>query len=58
MQVDLVFWYCWRRWPSAVLTGGGQICFISLLARPGQVEKKSAPIALVHVVTTGQKQIR
>ena len=31
---------------------------MSLLVRPGQVEKKPAFIALIHVVTTGQKQMR
>ena len=25
MRVDLVFWYCWRRWPRAVLTEGGKM---------------------------------
>ena len=58
MRVDLVFWYCWRRWPRAVLTEGGRCFVMSLVVRPGQVEKKPAFIALIHVVTTGQKQMR
>ena len=31
---------------------------MSLLVRPGQVEKKPAFIALIHVVTTGGKHMR
>ena len=57
MRVYLVFWYCWRRWPRAVLPKGGRCFVMSLLVRPGQVEKKPAFIALIHVVTTGQKQM-
>ena len=56
--VDRVFWYCWRRWPRAVLTEGGKFFVMNLLVRLGQVEKKPAFIALIHVVTTGLKQIR
>ena len=56
--VDRVFWYCWRRWPRALLTEGGKCFVMSLLVRPGQVEKKPAFIALIHVVTTRLKQIR
>ena len=57
MLVDLVFWYCWRRWPRAVLTEGGRCFVMSLVVRPGQVEKNPALIALIHVVITGQKHI-
>ena len=57
MRVDLVFWYCWRRWPRAVLTEGGRCFVMSLVVRPGQVEKNPALIALIHVVITGQKHI-
>ena len=39
MRVDLVFWYCWRRWPREVLTEGGRFFVMSLVVRPGQVEK-------------------
>ena len=52
MRVDLVCWYCWRRWPRAVLTEGGRCFVMSLMVRPGQVKKKPAFIALIHVVTT------
>ena len=57
MRVDLVFWYCWRRWTRAVLTEGGRCFVMSLVVRPGQVEKNPALIALIHVVITGQKHI-
>ena len=56
--VDRVFWYCWRRWPRAVLAEGGRCFVINLLVRPVQVEENPAFIALIHVVTTGLKQIR
>ena len=41
----------------AVLTDGGGYFVMSLLVRPGQVGKTLAFIALIHVVTTGMKQI-
>ena len=53
MRVDFVFWYCWRRWPRAVLNEGGRCFVMSLVVRPGQVEKNPALIALIHVVITG-----
>ena len=56
--VDQVFWYCWRRWPREVLTEGGKCFVTSLLVRPGQMEKELEFIVLIHVVTTGLKQIR
>ena len=40
-----------------MLTEGGRCFLISLVVRPGQVEKKPALIALIHVVITGQKHI-
>ena len=56
--VDRVFWYCCRRWPREVFTDRGK-CFVMIfLVRPDQVEKNPAFIALIHVVTTGLKQIR
>ena len=53
-----MFWYCWQRWPRAVLTEGGQVLYDELAgeARPGG--EKPAFIALIHVVTTGLKQIQ
>ena len=56
--VEWVFWYCWRRWPRALLTEEGKSFLMSLLVRQVQVEEKPAFIALIHVVTTGLKQIR
>ena len=56
--VDRVFWYCWRRLTREVLTYGGRCFVMSLMVRPGQVEKNSAFVVLIHVVTTGLKQIR
>ena len=40
-----------------MLTEGGRCFVMSLVVRPGQVEKKPALIALIHVVITGQKHI-
>ena len=56
--VDRVFWYCWRRWPRAVFNEGGRCFVMSLLVRPVQVDKTPEVIALIHVITTGLKQIR
>ena len=41
-----------------MLTEGGRCFVMSLVVRPGQVEKKPAFIALIHVVITGQKHMR
>ena len=41
-----------------MLTEGGRCFVMSLLVRPGQVEKKPAFIALIHVVTPGQRKMR
>ena len=40
-----------------MFTKGSKCFLINLLVRPGQVEKKPASIALIQVVTTGQKQM-
>ena len=40
-----------------MLTEGGRCSVMSLVVRPGQVEKNPALIALIHVVITGQKHI-
>ena len=42
----------------AVFNEGGRCFVMSLLVRPGKVEKNPAFIALIHIVTTGIKQIQ